>query len=195
MRDMKATQDPTQLPPDLPRPKDDGACDHLVDRPLHSLALPSTDGGTFDIATSPGRFVVYCFPMAGQPGVPLPDGWDNIPGARGCTPQSMAFRDQYEDIRAFHVGVIGISTQAPEAQAEIANRLALPFPLLSDETLAFAKSLDLPTFEVDGKIMIKRLTLIVTEGMIDHVIYPVFPPDKAAEEAIVWLLAHPRRPG
>ncbi|MGI9449536.1 MAG: redoxin domain-containing protein, partial [Geminicoccaceae bacterium] len=122
-------------------------------------------------------------------------GWNDIPGARGCTPQSMAFRNQCEDIRALHAGVIGISTQTPDAQAEIANRLALPFALLSDQTLAFAKSLDLPTFDVDGKIMIKRLTLIVTEGMIDHVIYPVFPPDKAAEEAIVWLLAHPRRPG
>ena len=192
---MTATHDPTKLPPDLPRPEDDGACDHLLDRPLHSLALPSTDGETFDIATSPGRWVVYCFPMAGQPGVPLPDGWNDIPGARGCTPQSMAFRDQYEDIRALHADVIGISTQTPDVQSEIASRLALPFPLLSDETLAFAKSLDLPTFDVDGKTMIKRLILIVTEGMIDHVIYPVFPPDKAAEEVIVWLLAHPRRPG
>lgn len=191
---MTPSHDPTQLPPDLPRPEDDGACDHLIDRPLHSLALPSTKGETFDIATSPGRWVVYCFPKAGQPDVPLPDGWDDIPGARGCTPQSMAFRDQYDDIRALHAEVVGISTQGPDVQNEIATRLALPFPLLSDEELAFARSLDLPTFEVDGLPMIKRLTLIVTEGMIDHVIYPVFPPNKAAEEAIVWLLAHPRRP-
>ncbi len=193
---MTATpHDPTRLPPDLPRPEDDGACDHLIDRPLHALPLPSTSGGSFDIATSPGRWVVYCFPKAGQPGVPLPDGWDDIPGARGCTPQSMAFRDQYDDIRALHADVIGISTQLPEVQSEIASRLTLPFPLLSDVDLAFARSLDLPTFEVDGTAMIKRVTLIVTEGIIDHVIYPVFPPDKAAEEAIVWLLAHPRRPG
>lgn len=192
---MTAAHDPTRLPSDLPRPEDDGACDHLVDRPLHSVALPSTGGGSFDIATSPGRWVVYCFPMAGQPDVPLPEGWDDIPGARGCTPQSMAFRDQYDDIRALHADVIGISTQTPDVQAEIAARLALPFPLLSDAALTFARSLDLPTFEVDGTAMIKRLTLIVTEGVIDHVIYPVFPPDKAAEEAIVWLLAHPRRPG
>ncbi len=192
---MTTPHDPTRLPPDLPRPEDDGACDHLIDRPLHSLPLPSTSGGAFDIATSPGRWVVYCFPKAGQPGVPLPEGWDGIPGARGCTPQSMAFRDQYDDIRALHADVIGISTQRPDIQVEIADRLALPFALLSDTDLTFAKSLDLPTFEVDGTAMIKRVTLIVTEGVIDHVIYPVFPPDKAAEEAIVWLLAHPRRPG
>lgn len=191
---MSASHDPTRLPADLPRPEDDGACDHLTDRPLHSMALPATTGGRFDIATQPGRWVVYCFPKASQPNVPLPDGWDSIPGARGCTPQSMAFRDQYDDIRALHANIVGISTQTPEVQAEVAARLALPFPLLSDEKLGFAKSLDLPTFEVDGVTMIKRLTLIVTEGVIDHVIYPVFPPDKAAEEAIVWLLAHPRRP-
>ena len=191
---MTLSHDPTQLPPDLPQPEDDGACDHLIDRPLHSLGLPSTDGGSFDIATSPGRWVVYCFPKTGQPGVPLPEGWNEIPGARGCTPQSMAFRDQYDDIRALHAGVIGISTQTPDVQAEIANRLALPFPLLSDANHTFAQSLDLPTFDVDGVTMIKRMTMIVTEGVIDHVFYPVFPPDKAAEEAIVWLLAHPRRP-
>lgn len=191
---MTGPQDPTRLPPDLPRPENDGGCDHLPDRPLHSLALPATGGGSFDIATSPGRWVMYCFPMAGQPDLPLPDGWDDIPGARGCTPQSMAFRDQYDDIRALHADVVGVSTQMPEVQAEIAAHLALPFSLLSDEKLAFTKSLDLPTFEVEGVTMIKRLTLIVTEGIIDHVIYPVFPPDKAAEEVIVWLLAHPRRP-
>ena len=181
------------LPPDLPRPEDDGACAHLIDKPLHSLTLPSTGDGV-DLATSPGRWVVYCFPRAGQPGVPLPDNWDDIPGARGCTPQALAFRDQYDDVRALHADVVGISTQTPEQQAEIAARLALPFRLLSDAKLNFARSLDLPTFEVDGLVMIKRLTLIVTEGVIDHVIYPVFPPDKAAEQAIVWLLAHPRRP-
>ncbi len=191
---MTSPHDPTKLPADLPRPEDDGACDHLIDRPLHAISLPSTDGGRFDIATSPGRWVVYCFPKAGQPGKALPEGWDQIPGARGCTPQSMAFRDQYDDIRALHTGVIGISTQSSDIQMEIASRLSLPFPLLSDEALSFCQSLDLPTFEVEGKTMIKRLTLIVTEGVIDQVFYPVFPPDKAAEEAIVWLLAHPRRP-
>lgn len=191
---MASPHDPKTLPPDLPRPEDDGACGHLVDRPLHSVALTSTGGSSFDIATQPGRWIVYCFPRAGRPGVPLPNGWDAIPGARGCTLQSEAFRHQYEDIRALHTDVVGISTQTPEEQAEIATRLALPFPLLSDSSLQFAKSLSLPDFEVDGVLMIKRLILIVTEGMIDHVIYPVFPPNEAAEQAIVWLLAHPRRP-
>lgn len=191
---MTEIHDPSILPPDLPRPEDDGACDHLIGRPLHAMALPSTAGGALDLATRPGRTVVYCFPRAGRPGVPLPDGWNDIPGARGCTPQSMSFRDQHDDIRAFHADVVGISTQPPEDQQELAERLKLPFPLLSDFERRFAQSLDLPTFVVDGMVLIKRLTLIVTEGIIDHVFYPVFPPDKAAEEAIVWLLAHPRRP-
>ena len=124
----------------------------------------------------------------------MPEGWNDIPGARGCTPQSLAFRDQHDDIRALHADVVGISTQTPEDQTEITGRLSLPFPLLSDAEHRFAESLNLPTFKVDGSRMIRRLTLIVTEGMIDHVFYPVFPPDKAAEEVIVWLLAHPRRP-
>ncbi|MGI9421424.1 MAG: peroxiredoxin [Geminicoccaceae bacterium] len=191
---MTEKHDPSILPSDLPHPEDDGACAHLTGRPLHAMALPSTAGGTLDLATRPGRTVIYCFPRAGRPGLPLPEGWDDIPGARGCTPEAMAFRDQHDDIRALHADVVGISTQLPEDQQEIAERLQLPFPLLSDSERRFAKSLDLPTFEVDGMVLIKRLTLIVTEGVIDHVFYPVFPPDKAAEEAIVWLLAHPRRP-
>ena len=191
---MNQPHDPTVLPDDLPRPEDDGACDHLIGRPLHAIALPSTAGGTLELATRPGRTVVYCFPRAGRPGVPLPEGWNDIPGARGCTPQSTAFRDQYDDIRALHAEVVGISTQPPEDLEEIAERLNLPFPLLSDSEHRFATSLDLPTFEVGGMTLIRRLTLVVTEGIVDHVFYPVFPPDNAAEEVIVWLLAHPRRP-
>jgi len=191
---MAQPHDPTQLPADLPRPEDDGACDHLIGRPLHAVFLSSTRGDTLDLATRAGRTIVYCFPRAGQPGVALPDGWNDIPGARGCTPQSTAFRDQYDDIRALHADVVGISTQTAGEQQEIATRLNLPFPLLSDAEQRFSKSLELPTFVVDGSVMIKRLTLIVTEGIIDQVFYPVFPPDKAAEEVIVWLLAHPRRP-
>jgi len=191
---MTARHDPTMLPADLPVPEDDGACDHLVGRPLHAIALPSTAVSTLDLATRAGRTVIYCFPKAGRPDVPLPEGWNDIPGARGCTPQSLAFRDQFDDIRALHADVVGISTQSPEDQREIADRLNLPFPLLSDSEQRFAKSLDLPTFEVEGSVLIKRLTLIVTEGIVDHVFYPVFPPDKAVEEVIVWLLAHPRRP-
>ncbi|MDH3663619.1 MAG: peroxiredoxin [Alphaproteobacteria bacterium] len=191
---MTEPHDPSTLPADLPRPEDDGGCDHLISRPLHAIALPSTGGGTLDLATRPGRTVIYCFPRAGRPDLPLPEGWNDIPGARGCTPQSMAFRDQYDDIRALHADVVGISTQTADEQKEIAERLNLPFPLLSDVDRRFAESLNLPSFEVEGSVLIKRLTLIVTEGIIDQVFYPVFPPDKAAEEAIVWLLAHPRRP-
>lgn len=191
---MTQIYDPTKLPAGLPRPEDDGAADHLIGRPLHAIALPSTGGGTLELATRPGRTVVYCFPHAGRPDRELPEGWNDIPGARGCTPQSLAFRDQHDDIRALHADVVGISTQSPEDQTEIAERLDLPFPLLSDVEHRFGESLDLPTFEVEGTMMIKRLTLIVTEGIIDHVFYPVFPPDKAAEEVVVWLLAHPRRP-
>jgi peroxiredoxin len=182
------------LPDDLPRPVDDGACDHLEGMDLPSVALPSTGGGSIDLSALPGRLVVYCFPRAGQPGVPSPAGWDKIPGARGCTPQSLAFRDHHHKIRALHAEVFGLSTQSPETQGEIASRLQLPFALLSDERLAFAGSLKLPTFEADGMTLIRRLTLIVTEGAIEKVFYPVFPPDRSADEVIVWLLAHPRRP-
>jgi peroxiredoxin len=182
------------LPDDLPPPVDDGACDHLVGMDLPSLALPSTAGAPVDLSKLPGRLVVYCFPRAGQPGVPSPAGWDKIPGARGCTPQSLAFRDHHHKIRSLHAEVFGISAQSPEAQGEIAARLQLPFALLSDEKLELARALNLPTFEADGMLLIRRLTLIVTEGAIEKVFYPVFPPDKSADEVIVWLLAHPRRP-
>jgi peroxiredoxin len=182
------------VPADLPPPVDDGACDHLTGRRLPLVGLPSTAGAPIDLAALPGRLVIYCFPRAGQPDVATPAGWDQIPGARGCTPQSLAFRDHYGKIRALHAEVFGLSTQPPAAQAEIAARLGLPFALLSDAELAFARALDLPTFEVAGMTLIRRLTLIVTEGMIEKVFYPVFPPDLNADEVIVWLLAHPRRP-
>jgi peroxiredoxin len=188
------TSDLHTLPADLPAPTDDGACDHLPGMKLPSLALPATSGDPIDLARLPGRLVVYCFPRAGQPDVPSPAGWDQIPGARGCTPQSLAFRDHHQKICALHAAVFGLSTQSPDAQAEIAARLNLPFPLLSDANLAFAHALRLPTFAVEGMSLIRRLTLIVTDGRIEKVFYPVFPPDKSADEVIVWLLAHPRRP-
>ncbi len=188
------SQDPTVLPRDLPAPEDDGACDHLLDQPLPSLALPSSQGGTVDLAGLAGRSVVFCFPRAAQPGVPMPADWDQTPGARGCTPQAAAFRDHYDDIRALHAGLFGLSTQTAVQQGEIATRLQLPFPLLSDSALAFATALRLPVFEQAGQRMIKRLTLIIADGRIEKVFYPVFPPDLNAEEVVVWLLAHPRRP-
>ena len=182
------------LPDDLPRPVDDGACDHLPGMDLPSIALPSTAGEALDLSVLPGRLIVYCFPRAGQPGVPSPAGWNQIPGARGCTPQTLAFRDHHQKIRALHAEVFGISTQSPESQAEIATRLQLPFALLSDEKLDFARALSLPTFEADGMTLIRRLTLVVTEGVIEKVFYPVFPPNQSADQVIVWLLAHPHRP-
>ena len=178
----------------LPRPVDDGGADHLLGRLLPSVTLPSTAGTTVDVAALPGRAVLYCFPRAGRPAVPSPPGWDDIPGARGCTPQSLAFRDRYEEIRALHASVFGISTQTTAEQAEIAIRLDLPFDLLSDADLQLIKALDLPTFTVEDMTLIKRLTLVVTEGVIEKVFYPVFPPDQSADQVIVWLLAHPYRP-
>ena len=184
----------SSLPPDLPRPVDDGACDHLPGLRLPSLPLPATSGAPIDLASLPGRLVIYCFPRAGEAKAATPAGWDQIPGARGCTPQSLAFRDHYDKIRALHAEVFGLSVQSPEAQAEIAQRLRLPFALLSDQRLELARALRLPTLEAAGMTLIRRLTLVVTEGAIEKVFYPVFPPDLNADEVIVWLLAHPRRP-
>ncbi len=192
---MTRADDLQQLPPDLPRPVDDGACEHLPGRALPPIALPSTAGGAVELSTRTGRLVVYCFPRAGQPDVPSPKDWDQIPGARGCTPQSLAFRAHHQEIRALDAELFGLSTQTPAAQAEIAARLGLPFPLLSDAGLAFARALRLPTFEVEGQILIRRLTLIATDGRIEQAFYPVFPPDANAAEVIAWLQAHPRRPG
>ena len=189
------THDPTRLPDDLPRPEDDGACDHLVGRALPALDLPSTDGTTLDLGAVPGRAVIFCFPRAGRPGAPIPEGWNAIPGARGCTPETMAFRDRYHEIRALHSQIAGLSTQPTEELEELAGRLQLPFPLLSDQALGFARALDLPTFEFAGLTLIRRLTLVALDGVIEKVFYPVFPPNQAAEEVIVWLLAHPHRPG
>lgn len=190
-----AQHDPSRLPEGLPVPEDDGACDHLPGRVLPAVPLPSTDGGTTDLSTVAGRLVIYCFPRAGTPGVaPLP-GWDEIPGARGCTPQSMCFRDRYHEILALHTQVAGLSTQSIEDLRELRDRLGLPYPLLSDAGLAFARALNLPTFEVEGLTLIKRLTLVALDGVIEKVFYPVFPPDQSAEAVVVWLLAHPHRPG
>jgi peroxiredoxin len=189
---MTHADDLHQLPPDLPRPAADGACDHLPGRSLPPIALPSTGGSAIDLSAQAGRLVLYCFPRAGRPDAPNPTGWDQIPGARGCTPQSLAFRARHEEVRAQGASLFGLSTQTPSAQAEIATRLRLPFPLLSDAELAFASALDLPTFEVDGLTLIRRLTLIVADGRIEHVFYPVFPPDQNAADVLAWLQSHPR---
>jgi peroxiredoxin len=183
---------PTELPPDLPRPVDDGACDHLPGLPMPSVRLPSTAGRVVDLgALAAPRTVIYCYPMTGRPGQPLPDGWDMIPGARGCTPQACAFRDHHLELAAFGAELYGLSTQTTDYQREMAERLHLPFEVLSDARLAFVDTLRLPTFEVDGVRLVKRLTLIVRDQRIEHVFYPVFPPNESADRVIDWLRRHP----
>ncbi len=180
------------LPDNLPAPGDDGACAHLAGMPLPGVPLMSTAGTVVDAAALAGRTVLYCYPRTGRPDQELPTGWDAIPGARGCTPQSCAFRDHYKDLLALGTRVFGLSTQDTDYQREAAARLHLPFPLLGDADLAFARALRLPTFEVDGMTLIKRLTLVIDDGRITAVFYPVFPPDKNADDVIAWLSVHPR---
>jgi peroxiredoxin len=182
-----------ELPKDLPVPVDDGACAHLTGERLPAVSLLSTSGRTVDLAALRGRTVIYCYPRTGRPDQELPTGWNAIPGARGCTPQSCAFRDHYQELRGMGVTeVFGLSTQVSDYQREAVTRLHLPFELLSDEKLAFAKALRLPTFEVDGMTLIKRLTLIALDDVIEKVFYPVFPPDQNADDVMRWLGANPR---
>jgi peroxiredoxin len=175
------------IPADLPVPQDDGACDHLPGMRLPALTLPATNGSVVDLSALPGRSVVYIYPRTGRPDQPLPAGWDAIPGARGCTPQSCGYRDRAAEFAALGVRVFGLSTQDATYQREAAERLHLPFPLLSDASLAFATALGLPTFTVDGMTLIKRLTLVVRDGAIETVFYPVFPPDADAALVAAWL--------
>jgi peroxiredoxin len=187
--------DPGTLPTDLPVPEDDGAADHLPGLVLPPLELPSTAGGSVSLATLGGgepRTVLYVYPMTGRPGADLPAGWDEIPGARGCTPEACAFRDHHADLAAAGAGVYGLSTQSTADQAEASERLHLPFPLLSDEEARLAgPPLRLPTFEADGRPRYKRLTLVIAGGRVEHVFYPVFPPDGHAAEVLAWLRSNP----
>jgi len=154
---------------------------------LPSLPLGSTTGEPVDLSALTGTTVVYCYPRTGRPDKDPPEGWDEIPGARGCTPQSCAFRDHHAELRARGARVFGLSTQSTDYQREAAERLHLPFALVSDEGLEFAGALHLPTFEAGGMTLIKRLTLIVEDGRIEEVFYPVFPPGEDAERAVGWL--------
>lgn len=184
---MPGADDFHELPKNLPVPEDDGACDHLPGMRLPQVTLPSTAGAPVDLSELSGWTVVYCYPLTGRPGYELPAGWDDIPGARGCTPQSCAFRDHHAELQALGARVFGLSAQDTDYQREAKGRLRLPFDLLSDEKLDFAAALELPTFEVEGMELIRRLTLIIRDGVIEHVFYPVFPPDKNAEEVIEWF--------
>jgi peroxiredoxin len=188
---MARSDNVMELPKDLPVPQDDGACDHLTGMALPQIALYSTRGRTVDLSSLKGTSVVYIYPRTGRPDQDLPTGWNAIPGARGCTPQSCAFRDHYQELKALGVAeLFGLSTQDSAYQREAVERLHLPFELLSDENLEFARALKLPTFEVDGMTLIKRMALIVRDGVIRKVFYPVFPPDKNAGDVSAWLSAN-----
>lgn len=172
----------------LPAPADDGAAAHLPGMVLPSVALPCTAGGPVDLSALTGRLVVYAYPMTAAPGAPPPDGWDVIPGAKGCTPQSCGFRDHAAELRALGVDhLYGVSTQSTDEQAEAAARLALGFGLLSDTELRLARAMRLPRFEAAGRTLLKRLAFVARDGRIEMVFYPVFPPDRNAQEVIDWL--------
>jgi peroxiredoxin len=182
------TLDPMALPDDLPVPEDDGAADHLRGARLPSVPLAATDGSTVDIAALLGRTVVYAYPRTGEPGKgPLVDDWDAIPGARGCTPESCGFRDHHAELAALGARVVGLSTQSTDYQQRTVDNLSLPFPLLSDAGLALVQAARLPTFEAAGQTLLKRLTMIVDDGVVTHLWYPVFPPDRHAEQVLGWL--------
>lgn len=179
--------DYTRLPANLPVPEDDGAAEHLPGMRLPRIPLSSTQGGEIDPSESPGLVVAYVYPRTGTPGEPSPAGWDDVPGARGCTPQACAYRDALAEFGALGASVIGISTQTPDEQREFAKRQHIPFPLLSDAALRLRDELRLPTFEVDGMVLYKRLTLVAEGGGITKAFYPVFPPDRDAVRVLAWL--------
>jgi peroxiredoxin len=187
---MSRTDDLHTLPAGLPAPADDGACDHLAGLAVPPIALPSTSGEQVDLAALSGRTVVYAYPRTGVPGEdPLVADWDQIPGARGCTPESCGFRDHHAELAALGASVLGLSTQEPAYQQEAVERLRLPFPLLSDASLALTRAARLPTFVAGGQTLVRRLTLLVDDGRVTHVWYPVFPPDRHAGDVVRWLSA------
>jgi peroxiredoxin len=181
-------ENPFPLPPNLPVPLDDGACDHLPGMKVPSIALRSTKGRMVNLSEPFGeRLIVYAYPRTGQPGTAVPSTWDEIPGARGCTPQSCSMRDHYQEVKALGAEIFGLSTQTTEYQQEVVARLHLPFEILSDVDLKITHALNLPIFTFDGMTLIKRLTLVVKDGRIEKVFYPVFPPDKHGAQVVAWL--------
>ena len=180
-------QNLSDLPANLPAPIDDGAAAHLEGAKLPAVVIQATNGDQVNLSALSGRWVIYVYPMTGRPGTALPDGWDEIPGARGCTPQSCSFRDHHEELKTLNTGVYGLSTQTTDYQIEARDRLHLPFELLSDNSLALKAQLRLPTFTAAGMELFKRLTLIVENGTIQKVFYPVFPPDRNADDVLAWL--------
>ncbi|MFM7949501.1 MAG: peroxiredoxin [Actinomycetales bacterium] len=173
-----------ELPDNLPIPENDGAAAHLIGLTLPNVRLESTNGDFVDLSNLPGTNVFFCYPMTGVPGVPLPVGWDDIPGARGCTPQACSYRDAYPTLKEKVNRIFGVSTQSSAYQKELSERLELPYEILSDENFALQIALRLPTFEVAGKKLLKRLTLIIRDSRIEKVHYPVFPSNKDVD----WVL-------
>jgi peroxiredoxin len=172
----------------IPAPIDDGAARHLRGARIASVPLMATNGEWIDLATMAGRVIVYAYPRTARPGVANPAGWDMIPGARGCTPQACAFRDHFAELKALGVAqVFGLSTQETDYQREAVQRLHLPFALLSDQRLELTRKMHLPTFDVEGMTLLRRLTLVIKDGLIEHVFYPVFPPDRNPSDVIEWL--------
>ena len=186
MRPLTA-HDIHSLPADLPEPEDDGAADHLPGMEVPPVPLPSTVCGEVVLAELPGLTVLFCYPRTGRPDQELPPGWDAIPGARGCSPEACGFRDRHQQFADLGARVLALSTQDHEYQREMAERLHLPFPVLSDERLELVGALRLPAFETSGWTLVKRLTLVIRDGRIEHVFYPVFPPDTHAAEVLEWL--------
>jgi peroxiredoxin len=187
---MAIQYDPTVLPTELPVPQDDGATRHLTGMKLPSLALAATDGSSIDLSALRGRTIVYIYPRTGRPNTAMPDGWDAIPGARGCTPQSCSFRDHFAELKGLGVArVFGLSTQDSDYQREAVERLHLPFPVLSDADFKLTRALNLPTFTAAGMELLKRMVFAIDDGVMTKVFYPVFPPDKSAEQVVAWLRA------
>ncbi len=180
----------------IPAPEDDGAAVHLVGMVIPPVSLRATNDSAVVLSELKGRTVVFGYPRTGEPGkIALVDDWDMIPGARGCTPQNCAFRDLFAELKAAGARqVFGVSTQSNDYQTEMASRLHLPFPVLSDEKLDLVEALDLPVMEVAGVTMIKRLALVIDDARITHVFYPVFPPDRNAGDVLAWLKANPVTP-
>ena len=187
LRRLARTDDIHTLPDDLPVPEDDGAADHLLNAAVPPVALTATTGEAVKLDQLEGRTVLFCYPRTGRPDEELPPGWNAIPGARGCTPEACGFRDAHAQFEELGARVLALSTQSADYQREMAERLHLPFPVLSDEELELTHALRLPTFETSGWTLLKRLTLVIDDGRVEHVFYPVFPPDSHAAEVLSWL--------
>ncbi len=183
-----------EIPPGLPIPQDDGSTDHLKGLRLPNVSLKATNGTTINFGDIFSRLIIYCYPMTGQPNVALPDGWDQIPGARGCTPQSCSFRDHYQELQALGAEVVGLSVQTTEYQKEMVDRLHLPFPVVSDSDYQFQKALNMPTFIAAGMTLLKRVTLIANHGVIEAVHYPIFPSDSDPGWVIDYLKRSQNQP-